>query len=286
MIISVINHTEGQIKDEALQSAIRAINRQVEEDFAPHWGFGAPLRLEGRTATSPKKQELTDMRGDAVIYLWNKTDVPGALGYHDANNHGIPFGFVFTELSQAVGENWTVTLSHEALELIGDSEVNLLVMRPHPAHPSRRCSTGARCLTPCRPRAIRSTRSRSPTSCCRPTSPAAGRPQRLPGPCLLRQDAAVLQRQPRRLRGLLQPQHEHARGALDAGRQVGRPPGRAQGVGAERAARRSPSGARHRNVGRAAGPQDHGGMTGCADEPAPAGVAPAHRCRAKAGQTA
>jgi hypothetical protein len=137
MIISVINHAEGQIKDEALQSAIRAINRQVEEDFAPHWGFGAPLRLEGRTATSPKKQELTDMRGDAVIYLWNKTDVPGALGYHDANNHGIPFGFVFTELSQAVGENWTVTLSHEALELIGDSEVNLLVMRPHPAHPQQ-----------------------------------------------------------------------------------------------------------------------------------------------------
>jgi hypothetical protein len=137
MVISVINHTEGQVKDEALQSAIRAINRQVQEDFAPHWGLGATLRLEGRSATSPKKQELADMRGDAVIYLWNKTDVPGALGYHDANNRGIPFGFVFTDLSQAVGENWTVTLSHEALELVGDSEVNLLVMGPHPAHPQQ-----------------------------------------------------------------------------------------------------------------------------------------------------
>jgi len=30
---------------------------------------------------------------------------------------------VFTELSQAAGENWTVTLSPEALELVGDSEV-------------------------------------------------------------------------------------------------------------------------------------------------------------------
>jgi hypothetical protein len=44
----------------------------------------------------------------------------------------VPFGFVFTELSQQLGENWTVTFSHEALELIADPEVNLLVMGPHP----------------------------------------------------------------------------------------------------------------------------------------------------------
>ena len=137
MVISVINHTEGQIKDEALQGTLRAINRQIQEDFEPHWSLGATLRLEGRSTTTPKPQGPADMRGDAVIYLWNKTDVPGALGYHEMNNSGIPYGFVFTELSQAVGENWTVTLSHEALELIGDSEVNLLVMGPHPAHPQQ-----------------------------------------------------------------------------------------------------------------------------------------------------
>jgi hypothetical protein len=56
----------------------------------------------------------------------------GALGYHDRNFSGIPFGFVFTELSREIGENWSVTLSHEALELIADPEVNLLVMGPHP----------------------------------------------------------------------------------------------------------------------------------------------------------
>jgi hypothetical protein len=137
MVISVINHTEGQIKDDELQVALRAINRQIQEDFASHWSLGGTLRLEGRSTTTPRKQEPADMRGDAVLYLWSKTDVPGALGYHDANNRGIPYGFVFTELSQAVGESWTVTLSHEALELIGDSEVNLLVMGPHPAHPQQ-----------------------------------------------------------------------------------------------------------------------------------------------------
>ena len=43
------------------------------------------------------------MRGDAVIYLWDKVDVEDALGYHERNHRGIPFGFVFTELSKKLG---------------------------------------------------------------------------------------------------------------------------------------------------------------------------------------
>ena len=44
---------------------------------------------------------------------------------------------MFTELAKQLKEPWSVTLSHEALELLGDSEVNLLVQGPHPAEPSR-----------------------------------------------------------------------------------------------------------------------------------------------------
>jgi hypothetical protein len=135
MIISVINHTAGQLSDIEVQQAIRAINRQIAEDFFPYWSLGATLRLEGKSSSSPDAQDPADMRGDAVLYLWNETDVDGALGYHDRNNQGIPFGFVFTDLVASIGESWTVTLSHEALELIGDPEVNLLVMGPNPANP-------------------------------------------------------------------------------------------------------------------------------------------------------
>lgn len=137
MIISVINHTAGQVSDEELQNAIRAINRQIREDYEPYWHIGGELRLEGKSGAKPSKQNLSDMRGDAVLYLWNAVDVNDALGYHDANNRGIPYGFVFTELAKQLGENWSVTLSHEALEMLGDSEVNLLVQGPHPAEPSR-----------------------------------------------------------------------------------------------------------------------------------------------------
>lgn len=132
MIISVINHTNGKIADEDLHAVIRAVNRQVAVDFSPYWSLGATLRLEGRSSLKPDAQTLADMRGDAVIYLWDKADVSGALGYHERNHRGIPFGFVFTEISKQLGEPWSVTLSHEALELIGDPEANLLVQGPHP----------------------------------------------------------------------------------------------------------------------------------------------------------
>jgi hypothetical protein len=137
MFISVINHTNGEISDEELHVAIRAINRQIDDDFEPYWSLGGTLRLEGKSEKQPSKIDLPDMRGDAVVYMWNGSDVEGALGYHDNNNRGIPFGFVFTKLAQEIGEKWTVTLSHEALELIGDPDVNLLVQGPHPSHPDK-----------------------------------------------------------------------------------------------------------------------------------------------------
>ena len=137
MIISVINHASASIADAEVQHVLRALNRQIDGDFAPYWALAAQLRLEGRSGKQPSKQSLADMRGDAVLYLWDKANVDDALGYHDLNHRGIPFGFVFTELSKQMGEHWSVTLSHEALELIADPEVNLLVMGPRPDDPGR-----------------------------------------------------------------------------------------------------------------------------------------------------
>jgi hypothetical protein len=137
MIISVVNHTDGEVPDHELQRVIRAVNRQIKEDFEPYWSLGATLRLEGRSAEEPGHLSLPDLRGDAILYLWNEADIPGALGYHDRNANGIPFGFVFTQLSAELGEPWSVTLSHEAMELIADPEVNLLVMGPNPNNPNK-----------------------------------------------------------------------------------------------------------------------------------------------------
>ena len=132
MIISVINHTNGKLTDGDVQTAVRAINRQITEDFLPYWGFGAELRLEGKTGTKPSKQTLSDMRGEAVLYLWDSIDVKDAAGYHEKNFKRVPYAIVYVEMSNQMEEAWPVTFSHEALELVGDPQTNLLVQGPHP----------------------------------------------------------------------------------------------------------------------------------------------------------
>ena len=66
MIISVINRSDGAKSDGELLRAIRAVNRQIAEDFAPYWGFGAHLRLEGKTGTKRASLEPADVRGNTV----------------------------------------------------------------------------------------------------------------------------------------------------------------------------------------------------------------------------
>ena len=110
MIISVINHTN--MPDVEVQQAIRAINVQIEQDFYPYWSIGAMLRLEGAIAEDPDLENpAANMRGDAIIYLEDEVgDDKDTFGYHDLHFSGIPFGFVFTEISRQMGEPWQVTL--------------------------------------------------------------------------------------------------------------------------------------------------------------------------------
>jgi subtilisin family serine protease len=136
MIISIVNFSE--FTDEYVQEVTRAINRQIEADFAPYWHRSGELRLEGAVGRKPNPKNPQELRGDAMIYLWDEIDQQEALGFHDLNFRGIPFSIVFTQLSEELGESWTVTLSHEALELLMDPEANLLVQGPHPEDPERR----------------------------------------------------------------------------------------------------------------------------------------------------
>ena len=129
MQISVINHSNGLISDNKIQIVLRAINRQIREDFFPYWSMDATLRLDGRTVNHPDSINTPDMRGDGVIYLWDQIDEKDAKGYHDRNFKGVPYTFVLVEEGKS---DWTVTLSHEALEMIADPDVNLLVVGEHP----------------------------------------------------------------------------------------------------------------------------------------------------------
>jgi hypothetical protein len=129
---SIINFSS--LTDDQALIAIRAVNRQIAEDFVPIWGNGRTLSLHAASFDPMQPDTLAEepVRGDSVLYMVNESTLPGALGYHDMNTAGIPVGFVFV-LDQ---NDWTITLSHEALELIIDPTVNLMVPGPDPRDPA------------------------------------------------------------------------------------------------------------------------------------------------------
>ena len=130
--ISIINFSS--LKTPEVQKTIRAVNRQVTQDFQSIWGSAYMLRLHGTGFKPANPQDLEDepVRGEAVIYLIDEDFLDGALGFHSLNASEIPFGFVFVDTSP----NWTVTFSHEVLELIIDPTVNLFVPGPDPRNPT------------------------------------------------------------------------------------------------------------------------------------------------------
>jgi len=137
VLISIVNHSR-KVRDRDLQVAVRAINRQLRDDFEPYWNRGGRLRLEGASERQPRPESASDLRGEAVVYFCDDPgDALDALGYHEVNHRGIAYGFVFRELCAELREPWSVTLSHEVLELVIDPEANLLVKGPHPADPTR-----------------------------------------------------------------------------------------------------------------------------------------------------
>lgn len=128
MIITLINRSHGKLSKSEVKRVARAINTQVKRDFAPFWGMPCKIKVADALGDASDYP----MQDNCVIYLQKEVDVEDALGYHDANNQGIPYGVVFTDLAEELGEPWTVTLSHEVLELIGDPQANLTAIGPHP----------------------------------------------------------------------------------------------------------------------------------------------------------
>src|SRR6266446_9268134 len=127
--IAVINFT-STLNDQVVQKAVRAVNRQVMEDFAPTWGYGRVLRLQAVDFSPLDPDTLAPQKvsADSAIYLVDEASLPGALGFHDLNTRDMPVGFVFV----LDPNDWTVTLSHEVLELILDPTVNIFVPGPDP----------------------------------------------------------------------------------------------------------------------------------------------------------
>jgi hypothetical protein len=136
MRISIANISQ-KVTVAEFSATVHAVARQVHEDFAPLWGMDADVRGIAMKRNTKPNPELT--LSDVILYVGELDDDPqkvaDAVGYHDLNTKGIPYGFVFTDIAAKQGDPWSTTLSHEVLELLADPDVNLLVVAPNPKNP-------------------------------------------------------------------------------------------------------------------------------------------------------
>jgi hypothetical protein len=131
----VVANVSTLVPHAKFRAAVRAIQKQVTQHFKPEWGIAAQLKpiavsLGARKAPIQKS-------ADAILYLGDSssdpaTGVDNALGYHAANNRGIPYGFIYLDVCADSKEPWSCTLSHEVLELLGDPDAVLTVTGPSP----------------------------------------------------------------------------------------------------------------------------------------------------------
>ncbi len=114
--VIAITNASTVLNDREVEACISALQRQVSLDFRAYW------EVECQLAFLPKGQPLTN--GWWQIVVLDDPDQAGALGYHELTGEGTPLGKVFAGLDLRSGASWTVTLSHELLEMLADPWIN------------------------------------------------------------------------------------------------------------------------------------------------------------------
>ena len=114
--VIAITNASTCLTDAQVEAVLPALQKQVSDDFKAYWELDCTLSF------LPKDQSLTP--GWWQIVITDDPDQAGALGYHEMTSAGTPLGKIFAKLDLDNGYSWTVTLSHELLEMLGDPWIN------------------------------------------------------------------------------------------------------------------------------------------------------------------
>ena len=115
--IAVLNESTV-VKDADVLACTVALQAQVSRDFFPAWGIDAQLNFH------PSKIAPAD---SWQLVILDDSDQADALGYHETTAAGLPLGKAFAASDIQAGTSWTVTTSHELLEMLVDPEINTVV---------------------------------------------------------------------------------------------------------------------------------------------------------------
>lgn len=99
------------VSSDELSACVAALQKQVSNDFAPIWNHDAVLSIADKAPTDPTQWPMI---------VADDSDQAGALGYHELGPSGQPVGYVFAKSTMDDGGKWTVTASHELLEMLVD----------------------------------------------------------------------------------------------------------------------------------------------------------------------
>lgn len=109
---AIVVRNRSKLPDSELRRVVGAVQKQVDRDFFPLWGWRARLLYEPKTA--PARAMTLIVKGKSAEFD----------GYHVID--GIPVGFVFTrDENDELLPLYSVALSHEVLEMIADPGANL-----------------------------------------------------------------------------------------------------------------------------------------------------------------
>jgi len=116
--IDVINHATN-LPDLEAAAVVRALQKQLDRDFQPAWGVSALVHFVPTGSLGDPKHWW--------LVLLDNADQGAVLGYHDLTDTGLPLGKVFVETTKLYKGQWSVTASHELLEMMADPWINYLV---------------------------------------------------------------------------------------------------------------------------------------------------------------
>lgn len=117
--IAVVNHSTV-VSDAELAAALPDFQAQLDEDFGPAYGIHAQLRIMARDG----KLEPNEWQ----MVVVDTSDQAGALGYHQRSATGTPLGYCFAKSTMNDGARWSTCFSHELLEMLGDPDINRVVL--------------------------------------------------------------------------------------------------------------------------------------------------------------
>lgn len=119
-LLVIVTNESTVLTDAQVQAVIPALQKQVSEDFFQYWTADCTLQFLAKDQPLPAEAWQMVILDDA--------DQAGALGYHELSSQGTPLGKVFARLDIQNNLSWTVTVSHELLEMLGDPWIDLAVV--------------------------------------------------------------------------------------------------------------------------------------------------------------